>query len=136
MITHSHLFGGLTLADWDQQWVTVEGGLQEHQPQLRRQLGLYRVLDGGRVMALGAAVGLPGGLEKRLHDFWRVSSSGRNYRAGRLIHDHRDQLETQVLVIGSGKEARKATRQLRYPMIGRHNPVWTVRRAPYRGKGR
>ncbi|WP_426029488.1 hypothetical protein [Caulobacter sp. DWP3-1-3b2] len=135
MTTHSHLFGGLTLADWDQQWVTVEGGLQERQPQLRRQVGLYRFLDGGRVMALGAAVGLPGGLCNRLHDFWRVSSSARNYRAGCLIHEHRDQLETQVLVIGSGKEVRKATRQLTYPMIGRHNPVWTVRRAPYRGKG-
>lgn len=60
MTTHSNLYGGLTLTEYDPYWVTVATGLTERQPHLRYQAGLYRFLDGGQVMALGAAVRLPG----------------------------------------------------------------------------
>jgi hypothetical protein len=115
-----------TLNECDQPWVKVEGGLTEYKPELRRKVGLYRVLRGRRIMFIGMGVEKKGGLAKRLSDLHRTSPSGRDYRAGRLIYEHRHSLVVEVLIISSDMDGRMI-RELKDSMIQLHKPPWNVR---------
>lgn len=129
--SQSPLIGGKTVEEWNRLWRPVEGGLRHHHPQLRHQVGLYRVSRKGQIMALGAGTDKSGGLAKRLSDFRRPNASGREHYAGRLIYEDRDVLEVEVLITGSGAAAREVGRQLKTPMIRLHRPVWTAPNAPF-----
>ena len=129
------LIDGKTVDEWDRKWDDVPGGLRRPQPQLRHRVGLFRFTLRGQIMALGTAVDRSRGIAKRLADLTRTGVSGRNHYAGKLIFEHRDELELKVLVTGGNVEhAREIARQLRTPMIQRHHPVWTVQNAPYSRK--
>lgn len=121
-----HLHGDKTRAEWDRVWVRVPGGLKEYQPHLRSEVGLYRVLLNGVVMAIGVGTDKSGSLAKRLSDFFRPSWSGRNHYVGRKIYESRDRLVVEVLIVGSDKEAREIARALKTPMIHHHRPEWNV----------
>lgn len=118
----SRLIGGKTIEDWDRLWLGVDGGLKRHQPQLRHNVGLYRISCKGQIMALGAGTDRGGGLAKRLSDFRRPSPSGRNHHAGELIYADRDRLAVEVLITGSDWNAREIGQQLKTPMIRLHRP--------------
>jgi hypothetical protein len=113
---------------WDRHWMKIDGGLRTHQSQLRHRVGLYRITDQGRVAAIGVGTDRRGGLAKRLSDFRRRSASGRSHYAGRLIFEHLEQLEVEVLITGSDDDARDVARKLKLPMIRLHQPAWS---APY-----
>lgn len=106
--------------------IRVSGGLKEYQPDLRYKVGLYRVLLNGVVMAIGTGTDKGGGLAKRLSDFFRPSWSGRDHYIGRQIHEYRDRLVVEVLIVGSDKEAREIARALKKPIVHHHRPEWTV----------
>jgi len=129
------LIGGKTIEQWDRLWVVVPGGVTRYHPQLRHQCGLYRMSLGGQITVVGTGTDKDGGLAKRLSDFRRSSRSARNHYAGELIYTHRDELVVEVLITGSGPDARENAQQLKTPMILLHKPVWTVSNAPYRRKG-
>jgi hypothetical protein len=129
--SQSPLIGGKTVEEWDRLWRSVEGGLRLYHPKLRHQVGLYRALWKGQIVAIGAGTDKSGGLAKRLSDFRRPNASGREHYAGRLIYEHRDVLEVEVLITGSGNAAREVGRQLKTPMIRLHRPVWTAPNAPF-----
>lgn len=120
------LFGEKTFEDWNQSWFLVPGGLQCHQSDLTEEVGLYHYTQNGQSMALGTGTDKTGGLAKRPSDFIRPSSSGRNHHAGRLIFEHRKQLELWVLITGSGRQAREIARRLKEPMMAFHQPAWNV----------
>ena len=126
--------GGKTIDEWD-QWVKVPGGLDDYQPQLRYKVGLYRVLDSGRIVALGTGTDKGGGLAKRLSDFRRPSPSGRNHYAGARINANLGGLEIEVLITGSDRHAREIGRQLKAPMMQRHRPAWNVTNPKSKGNG-
>lgn len=128
------LIGPMTLSEWDQKWVKVEGGLTVPQPQLRRKIGVFRVRLNGRVMFVGKVVEWPGGLAKRLADFDRPSSSGRNHYAGRLIHAHRHDLVVEVLITNTDEHIEAFPGDLKTAMVRLHKPVWNARNAPGLGK--
>lgn len=132
--SQSPLIGGKTVEEWDRLWRPVEGGLRQHHPKLRHQVGLYRVSRKGQIMAIGAGTDKSGGLAKRLSDFRRPNTSGREHYAGRLIYEHRDVLEVEVLITGSSSAEREVGRQLKTPMIHLHRPVWTASNAPFMRK--
>lgn len=129
--SESPLIGGQTVEEWNRLWKPVEGGLRLYHPKLRHQVGLYRVSRKGQIMAIGAGTDKSGGLAKRLSDFRRRNASGREHYAGRLIYEHRDVLEVEVLITGSGSAAREVGRQLKTPMIRLHRPVWSDPNAPF-----
>lgn len=128
------LYGLLTLEEWDRDWKRVPGGLRVHHSFLRDKVGLYRLTLNGRIVAIGTGTDKRGGLAKRLSDFRRLSPSGRNHHAGRLIFEHLNQLEVEVLITG-GRYDPETGRQLKTPMIRRHTPLWTAPNAPYMRKG-
>ncbi|RYY22660.1 MAG: hypothetical protein EOP62_22625 [Sphingomonadales bacterium] len=127
------LVDGKTVEEWDRSWIKVPHGLKHHQRDLRDKVGLYRINLGHRTVAIGTGTDKGGGLAKRLSDFRRKSPSGRNHYAGRLIYEHLDRLEVDVLITG-GRYEPETGRQLRTPMIRRHRPDWTVLNAPYMRK--
>lgn len=132
--SQSPLIGGKTVEEWDRLWRPVEGGLRRHHPKLRHQVGLYRASRKGQIMAIGVGTDKSGGLAKRLSDFRRPNTSGREHYAGRLIYEHRDVLEVEVLITGSGRAAREVGQQLKTPMIRLHRPVWSDPNAPFMRK--
>ena len=119
------LIGGRTVEEWDRMWVKVPEGLTRHQSHLRASVGLYRLILKGQTVVIGTGTDKGGGLAKRLSDFRRPSPSGRNHHAGRLIHEHLNLLEVEVLITG-GRYEPQAARRLRRPMIARHHPAWTA----------
>lgn len=125
------LIGGKTIDEWDADWTALKGGLRERHHHLDGLLGLYRLTLKGQDMAIGTGIDIRQGLPKRLYDFHRPSPSGRNHHMGRLIYEHRDQLEVQVLITGEGRQAQRLARQLRAAMLERHKPAWNV---PVRAK--
>lgn len=125
------LIGGKSLEDWDRGWNAVDQGLTQLQSHLRDKAGLYRILRNGRIMALGVGTDKGGGLRKRLSDFRRPSSSGRGHHAGALIHEHLTELTVDVLITGTGREAREIAKQLKGPMLRRHPTAWSDPDQPY-----
>ena len=122
--------GDSTIDEWDADWVALKGGLRERHHQLDGLLGLYRLTLNGRDVAIGTGIDIRQGMPKRLYDFHRPSRSGRDHHAGRLIYEHRDQLEVQVLITGDGRQAQRIAGQLKAAMLERHKPVWSIARSP------
>ncbi len=121
--------GGETIDAWDQKWVHLNGGLRQPQLSLGQDVGLYRFSLDGQIVAVGTGTDKRKGIAKRFYDLCRPGSSGRNHRAGELIHENRDRLVVAVLITGRGQDARDLALRMREPMIERHQPLWTVPKA-------
>lgn len=117
---------GQILVDWELLWVKVPGGLRQSQRQLRDKIGLYRVTFRGDIVVIGMGTDRKGGLAKRFSDFRRPSPSGRNHHAGRLIYEHRDEVELEVLITGDRHSSPDTAKQLKTLMIEKHKPAWTA----------
>ncbi len=64
-----------------------------------KDIGLYRAVINGDIVYVGKATELNnGGFRKRLRDYSRSSNSARNYPAGRLMHQHRESIEIEILI--------------------------------------
>lgn len=129
------LIGGKSIEDWDRLWARVDGALHHYQPKLRHKVGLYRISRDRQIMAIGVGTDKDGGLAKRLSDFHRLGSSGRDHHAGQLIYEHRDHLDMEVLITGFDLHAREIGKQLKTPMMRLHKPVWNAANAPFMRKG-
>ena len=55
------LIGGKLIEEWDRLWEPVPEGLRRYHPALRHKVGLYRVILGNKISALGTGVGRNGG---------------------------------------------------------------------------
>lgn len=122
--TDAPLYGDKTLHDWDREWVPVPEGLKSFQDHLKFRVGLYRVMQNGRVLLIGVGTAEHGALAKRLSDYRRPSPSGRLCHSGQYIYENRTRLKVEVLVVGdvNDKQAAKLARRLKVPMIERHKP--------------
>lgn len=121
------LIAGKTLEEWDREWAKVPGGLTQRQKQLRPDVGLFRMLLNGQIVALGSGTDKKHGIEKRLYDLSRPGKSSRDHNAGRLIYEHRYELVVEVLITRRGQTtATEIAEELKWPMIRRHEPIWTA----------
>lgn len=100
--------GGKTIEQWEGEWVRVTGGFNAPATDLRQSVGLYRAVLRG--------------LAKRIADFTRPSPSGREHHGGEYIHDHLDDLELEVLVTGSDKQAAQTAKALKEHVLALHSP--------------
>jgi hypothetical protein len=124
------MIGNSSIDEWDVEWTHLKGGLRQRHHELDGLLGLYRLTLNGQDVAIGTGIDIRQGIPKRLYDFHRRSPSGRNHHAGQLIYEHRDQLEVQVLITGTDREAQRIARQLKNAMLERHIPAWSIVRSP------
>lgn len=107
-------------------WLRIDRGLIEHQSDLRGQCGIFRILRNGKTMYVGKGADKKGGLAKRLRDFSRPSASGRNHYAGMRINEDINSLQVEVLLLGSGIQARNTAKKLKKLMIKQLRPLWNV----------
>lgn len=120
---------GLTPAEWNQQWQTLEGGLSKRHDELREVVGVYRFRRRDEVVYIGCAREYAkGGLKKRLSDFTRPGDSGRKHYAGQMIYEHRETLEVDVIVTGADYQAGWTAQRLKTALLGRRKPVWNATR--------
>jgi hypothetical protein len=121
------IIDGKTIIEWEREWRTVEGGFTVQHPELIGKAGLFRANLRGHTAVIGkAAGGWRCRLTKRISDFCRPSSSGRNHKTGRFIHDHQQELELQVLVTGSDRHACELANRLKTAMTYHHSPSINV----------
>lgn len=118
--------GDSTIDDWEVEWTHLNGGLRQRHYEFDGLLGLFRLTLNGQNVFIGTGIDIKDGLPKRLYDFHRPSDSGRDHHAGRLIYEHRDQLEVQLLITGTDREAQRISRQLKKVMVERHRPAWNA----------
>lgn len=117
---------GKTIVAWNKGWVSIPGGFRIPHPKLRQKMGLYRAVEGGHIRVVGSGVNKGGGLAKRLGDFRTPSGYARGHKAGEFIHANLDRLELQILVTGTGAEARRTAEKLVGPMIELLKPSESV----------
>lgn len=119
------MIGGKALAAWNADWLPLDGGLGAPHPELRGKIGLFRTLLRGDVTYLGCATEKRG-LRKRLSDFVRPSENGRRHHAGKLIHEYRDQVQVEVLIVGEDYRAGIIATQLKTALLAQGRPAWNV----------
>ena len=121
------LIGGMTVGERDQKWVPILGGLYGPLSTFRYHVGLWRVSLHGEIVGLGMAGEWDnGGFRKRLSDFTRPGWSGRDHKMGRLIYEHRYELNLELLILGSDSSAACLAKELVPAMIALHRPKWSV----------
>lgn len=118
--------GGRTLSEWEREWERKKGGFAVTHNDLRQALGLYRAILGDEVVAIGRAIEVGRGLNKRLGDLRRSKGSAGGHHLGRMIRKHIDDLELEVLVVGQNPHAAEITKALRREMVRFHQPAWNV----------
>jgi len=117
------LIDDLTLAQWEALWADVPDGFTGPHRNLRGKSGLYRAICHGETVVIGKPSGKGGSdLKRRISDFIRPSSSGRNYDAGEFLNANHNTLQLMVLVTGTGRSARELAAALKGPMLELHMP--------------
>lgn len=90
-----------------------------------RDIGVYRAIVNGKVVYIGKATELSnGGFRKRLRDYTRTSSSARNYPTGQLMHQHKDEIQIEILVYERSLDSVSGIEALEAKLIKELNPVW------------
>ncbi|MFN3456418.1 MAG: hypothetical protein ACK4Z8_02435 [Novosphingobium sp.] len=121
------IIAGLPVYVWSTRWRPLSGGLRQPHPELRLKVGLFRMLLGATPVYLGCATEFAnGGLSKRLGDFTRPGHGARNHHAGVLIHEHRDQVEIELIVTGNDHAAATTAKRLKEAFLALDRPPWNV----------
>lgn len=114
-----------TVEEWDCEWISIGRLKDADLSPYNHCVGLYRHVVNGVTKYVGRAIELNnGGFRKRLSDYRRDSDSARKHTSGRIIHEHIDEIETYILVVGDTQEAVEKTRKLEGQFVRKYNPEW------------
>jgi hypothetical protein len=102
-------------------WVTIPYWHKARFVGLSKATGLLRVRRKGETMFLGHAA--KGGLGPRMQAYRSAKGTGQNHYAGRLIYEHRAEVEMQIAVID--KPAEQIV-QLLKAELRKGLPLWNV----------
>lgn len=117
--------GGKSLHEWDSSWISIGMLKTADLSPYNHCVGLYRHEINGQIKYVGRAIELyNGGFRKRLSDYRRDSDSARKHTSGKIIHEHLDEIETYILIVGDTPEAVDATRKLEGIFIHKYSPEW------------
>ena len=115
--------GSKTIAEWDTLWQRQRGDFSKVHTDLNKVAGLFRAVQGKQIMALGRATEVSNGaLRKRISDFTRDCDSNSKGLMGEYIRKDHHNLQLQVLLVGSDREAVEITIALKPLMVELHNP--------------
>ena len=90
-----------------------------------KDIGVYRAILNGEVVYIGKATELNnGGFRKRLRDYTRTSNSARNYPAGDLMHQHKDEIQIEIVIFERSLDSVSGIETLEAKLIKEFNPVW------------
>lgn len=118
-------YGGKTLIEWDCEWRYAGRLGSMSLTEYNRYVGLYRAKLNGRIVYIGRAIEWNnGGFRKRLSDYRRDSNSARKHGSGQKMYAHRDELDIELLIVGTDGEAAQLASKLEGLMVGKYNPEW------------
>lgn len=93
----------------------------------RKDIGLYRAILDEEIVYIGKATELHnGGFCKRLRDYTRNSDSSRDYPTGRMMFQHKDKLQIEILIFERKDELVPDINALEKQLIKQHKPKWNV----------
>ena len=116
---------GKSFSQWNRECKSIGPLKTANLSPYNHCVGLYRHLVDGEVMYVGRAIELyNGGFRKRLSDYRRENNSARKHQSGSTINAHLDEIETQILIVGSTPEAVEATKQMEPVFIRYYSPEW------------
>lgn len=123
--SNGHKIGGKTVSEWDREWLSI-GTLSSVQlTPYNKYVGLYRAFLNGNLVYIGRAIEWNnGGFRKRLSDYRRDSNIARKHKSGTLMYQYHEQLQIEILISGSDKQAADVAIILEKVMIGKNNPPW------------
>lgn len=121
----SNTYGGKTIEEWNHEWECIGPLKSCNLTPYNRCVGLYRMVIGGETKYVGRAIELNnGGFRKRLSDYRRESDSARKHNSGSTIHQHIDEIQVYLLIVGNDQEAVNVTRKLEGLFIALYKPEW------------
>ena len=90
-----------------------------------KDIGVYRAILNGEVVYVGKSTELSnGGFRKRLRDYTRTSNSARNYPAGELMHQHKDEIQIEIVIFERSLDSVSGIETLEAQLIKEFKPVW------------
>jgi flagellar biosynthesis GTPase FlhF len=122
-------FGDKSLEQWNSEWQCIGNLKSADLTPYNSCVGVYRHWYHGDIVYVGRANELyNGGFRKRLSDYRRESDSARGHKSGQLIHEHLDEIITDILVVGDTNEAVNITSLLEQQFIAKFDPPWNIQR--------
>jgi len=111
----------------DRKWIEI-GFLSEANSDFskyNKDIGVYRAILNGKIVYVGKATELNnGGFRKRLRDYTRVSDSARNYPSGKKMHENKDDIIIEILIVERNSEGKEKAERLEKEFIIKCKPVW------------
>lgn len=90
-----------------------------------KDIGIYRAILNGEMVYIGKATELNnGGIRKRLRDYTRTSDSARNYPAGALMYQHRNEIQIEIVIFKRTLDNIADIDALELELIRELKPKW------------
>jgi hypothetical protein len=117
--------GGKAVRSWESLWKPLPGGFKKKHPELRNEVGLIRAVLRDEIMyIIRAAEHLTGGIEKGLQRIRGVEQTGNKSFGPQMLRQHIDEIDVEVLIVGSSYKDAEITKELKSIMIKIHDPLW------------
>ena len=111
----------------DRKWINI-GFLSESNSDFskyNKDIGVYRAILDAKTVYIGKATELNnGGFRKRLRDYTRISDSARNYPSGKKMHENKDDIIIEILIVERNSEGKEKAERLEKEFIIKCKPVW------------
>lgn len=118
--------GDKTFPEWEQTGENI-GNLNEQNVESIREAGVFFIKrkSDQKIVYIGQGTEVNnGGLRKRLMDFIRESDSARDHYAGQMIHDNINDIEVEVIKMGTDDQAALNAAELKKVLVKRYSPIW------------
>ncbi len=90
-----------------------------------KDIGVYRASLDGEVVYIGKSTELDnGGFRKRLRDYTRSSNSARDYPAGKLMHQHKNEIQIEIVIFKQHLDSLSDIEKLETQLIKELKPIW------------
>lgn len=121
-------YGQYTYKEWDSSWKRIGALASVDLSPYNHFVGLYRLILNGKTVYIGRAVEYDnGGFRKRLSDYRRESDSARKRSSGRQIHENLNEIQVDLLIVGSTYEDAQVAKTLEPLFIGKYQPEWNLK---------
>ena len=124
------ILGDKTVEQWESTILNlgILSDLQGNLKEYNRYVGVYMAYLDDKLVYIGSATeNLNGGFRKRLTDYVRDSDSGRTTESGRLMYEHRANININIIKTGSDVGAIAVALGLEVMLINKYDPEWNIR---------
>lgn len=121
--------GCKSVAEWDELWEPLPNAFSADHPDLRRVVGLFRILLDGETKYISRATETRGGIAKGLKRISGPDQTGNRGYGAQKIRQFLDQVEVEILRVENVLSPSQVAAELKRELVRLHEPVWAN---PYR----